>query len=80
VSACRSCGARIVWAETISGRRMPVDADPAPDGNLVLAYSSPGAAPMAVVVTPSQPMLDDPPRYLSHFVTCPNAEHHRKDR
>jgi hypothetical protein len=61
---------------------MPVDPDPVPDGNLVL---TPGGAaisshdvPLAAVVDPAQPTLDDPPRYRSHFATCPNADQHRR--
>ena len=79
MTACRSCGAPVTWATTVNRRRMPVDADPVPDGNLVLAYPSPGAPPLAVVVDPDAPMIDDPPRYRSHFSTCPNADQHRKD-
>ncbi len=78
MSTCRSCGARILWATTTNDRRIPIDADPVPDGNLVLTYPSPAAA-LAIVVDPAQPMLDDPPRYVSHFSTCPNADQHRKD-
>jgi hypothetical protein len=59
---------------------MPVDRDPVPDGNLVLTYPSPGALPLALVVDPAQTMLDDPPRYVSHYVTCPQADQWRKDR
>lgn len=78
MSSCRSCRAPIVWASTVNGRSMPVDRDPVPDGNLILTYPSPGSA-LALVVDPDQTMLDDPPRYVSHFVTCPNADQHRKD-
>lgn len=33
---CRSCGAEIYWAKTEAGKLMPVDAEPAEDGNCVL--------------------------------------------
>ena len=79
MSNCNSCGAPIRWAETTNGRRMPVNAEPDPDGNVVLLYPSPGAA-LAMIVDPGQTTLDDAPRYLSHFATCPNADQHRKDR
>jgi hypothetical protein len=81
VSACRSCRAPIVWARTVNGKRMPVDRDPTPDGNLVLAV--PGVddtEPYVTVVDPDQPMLDDPPRYRSHYATCPDADRWRKQR
>src|SRR5436190_23930286 len=34
--ACRSCGRPVWWATTTHGKRMPVDAAPAPDGNLII--------------------------------------------
>lgn len=55
---------------------MPFDAEPVPDGNVVLTYPSPGGA-LALVVDPDQTSIDDPPRYVSHFATCPNAARHR---
>jgi hypothetical protein len=77
-TACRSCGATIEWAVTANRKSIPLDPDPHPDGNLVLVWTSPGRQPMALVVNPHEPMLDEPPRYRSHFVTCPNADQHRK--
>lgn len=58
---------------------MPIDPDPVTDGNLVLTYPSPGAV-LAIVVDPDQLSIDDSPRYVSHFATCPNADQHRKER
>jgi hypothetical protein len=79
VSVCRSCGAPILWATTAAGgKRIPLDPDPQPDGNLLLTYPSPGSAPLAVHVDPEQLALDDQLRYLTHFVTCPQADQHRK--
>jgi hypothetical protein len=80
MSACRSCGAPVLWAVTDGGRRMPVDRDPAPAGNLVIADRHPDGTPHMTVVDPEQLLLGDPPRYLSHFVTCPHANEHRKLR
>jgi hypothetical protein len=31
---CRSCEAPIVWAKTANNRRMPLDPEPVPDGNV----------------------------------------------
>jgi hypothetical protein len=77
--------AEIVWAVTAAGKRMPVDAQPNPDGNLVLApAASPGQPPTAYVAPApilllggSTPRMD---RYTSHFATCPNAAQHRRPR
>lgn len=71
---CRDCPAEIVWATTALGKRMPVDADPHPEGNVRL-IPQPGAAPTAVTLR-----IDDlrsalaagAELYRSHFVTCPN--------
>jgi hypothetical protein len=33
---CNSCGAPIRWSRTLKGSYMPLDAEPNPDGNVVL--------------------------------------------
>ena len=64
-SRCPSCKAEIVWTITSKGKHMPVDAKA--QAGFVLSD-------------------DDPPRaiggaiHVSHFATCPNADHHRKER
>jgi hypothetical protein len=35
-AACRYCGVKIRWVETEAGRRMPVNLDPDPNGNVVM--------------------------------------------
>ena len=81
-SACRSCGAEIVWLVIRpGGRRMPVDLEPAPEGN-VLADLAQGVG----VVIPTGALADmkadtpDEPFYLSHFATCPQAGEWRRKR
>jgi hypothetical protein len=83
VTACGSCGAAIRWAVTVNGKRIPVDDAPVRDGNLVLSDPTPGAyAPLAAHYSPpDEPLLpgfDEPPRFVSHFATCPNADRHRR--
>lgn len=80
MTACRSCGAPIRWAVTVNGKRMPLDEQPDPDGNLVLSDPTPGAyAPTVAFTTQNTlPLPDDPPRFTSHFATCPNADQHRR--
>jgi hypothetical protein len=40
VTACRSCGARILfarhWATPITGKLMPIDAEPSPTGRVLI--------------------------------------------
>ena len=67
ISKCRSCGAKIIWATTERGKRMPLDA--VADTRIVLEHRD-GQPPLARVVA----------TYVSHFTTCPNAAEHRKKR
>lgn len=64
---CRSCGAPIQWVWTVTGKAMPLDPEPHPDGNVELIDG--------VAHVHSQPCPDG---YLSHFVTCPQGAHWRK--
>jgi hypothetical protein len=94
-ATCRSCGADIVWAETVpAGRKVPLDAatvDPTARGALILvgnryAYGHADLADriaqrQAVSVARAEDVIRS--RYdahLSHFATCPTADRHRKDR
>jgi hypothetical protein len=79
VTACRSCGAPIIWLTIRPGsRRMPVDAEPSPSGNIIADLDQ----AMGVVVSAEplrQMKVDTPdePFYLSHFATCPQADRWR---
>lgn len=73
--SCRSCGAPIEWALTTAGKRMPLDLEPAPQGNLVLDDDG---VVWAVAAAPVALLAKKPPLRQSHFATCPNANHHRK--
>lgn len=88
-TVCRSCGAPIRWAVTTNGRRIPIDAEPHPEGNLAIAGQGAGGRisfdPTVRLIPKAQ--LDDfrqkhpgTPLYLSHFATCPNADTHRRNR
>lgn len=85
VALCRACKQPVEWVESENGRRMPIDPNPDPKGNLVRIG-------MAEVVNPSTlrhervPIMgvvkaDDPTpaaRYISHFATCPHADKLRR--
>jgi hypothetical protein len=71
---CRSCGAPIVWAETVKGRRIPIDAQPAHDGNIRLEDRGQFVPPLAHVLTGQ---IENTQRWRSHFASCPNAAQHR---
>lgn len=70
-SACRSCGAEILWVLTANQKRMPVDALPVENGNLVLDPAN-GDVPHVRVVKAGEGT------HVSHYVTCPQREEWRK--
>ncbi len=76
MAKCRSCGAEIRWIVTASGRRMPLDAEPHPEGNI----DADGEGTGYVVKGPQagDTLIHGRPLYRSHFATCPFAAQHRK--
>jgi hypothetical protein len=83
VSKCRTCGASIFWVATAAGKLMPVEAQPSPDGNVLVDDLGGGLVWRATVLGPGELELvklaePDRPRYLSHFATCAHAELHRR--
>lgn len=71
MSACRSCGARIVWATTTSGKAAPFEIDETGKWEI-------GADGVARRFPDAK--FASPERYTSHFATCKNAASHRKAR
>lgn len=76
MSVCRSCGAPILWATTAAGKSMPLDPEPAENGNVEAVADAHGR--WSVVAVHAQPPVFGGPLYLAHFVTCPNAAEHRR--
>lgn len=70
---CASCGKPIFWIVTPNKAKMPVDATPTLDGNVIVdtAWST-------GVVLPRDAPRGDSPRYTSHFATCAQAAYHRR--
>jgi hypothetical protein len=73
VSSCRSCNAPVLWVATATGKQMPIDAIPVPDGNIILDTDR-----IAHVLPDAAQPPPDVLRYVSHFATCPNATQHRR--
>ena len=75
---CRACRADIVFAGTVNGRPMPVDALPQPGGNVRLRDDD-GFARAEVLGPLEQQLADDEgePLHYSHFATCPDADEFR---
>lgn len=76
MATCRSCGAEIRWALTVkNGKHIPIDAQPVPDGNIVIEYRNGGDE--ARPATDADRKLKRP-LYKSHFATCTDAPEWRK--
>jgi hypothetical protein len=58
---------------TASGKKMPLDSKPDPNGNVILRQG------VAHVLKRGETPDTGTTRYTSHFSTCPNAQSHRKD-
>ena len=80
---CSSCGAPICFAEhAVSGRRMVLNADPDPGGNILVRVLD-GPRRVATVLPPARAAAEQTTGttlFTSHFATCPNAEAHRRRR
>lgn len=77
-AACRSCGAGIRWALTAaSGALIPLDELPVVDGNLAVTRKGNGDL-IARVLKQGEAAGPHERRGTSHFVTCPNANAHRR--
>jgi hypothetical protein len=68
LGTCRSCGAKVEWAELTSGRRMPFDPP-------IVAVRSQGSVLDGRVIE-----MVDSAVSISHFATCPDANKWRKNR
>lgn len=75
MARCHSCGQEIEWAFTEKDKRMPLDADPREDGNLVVVSrraSEYGMTPVVRYVKAGEG------NRVSHFATCPDSGRHRR--
>src|SRR3972149_2281009 len=76
---CRSCDAPIYWAQTVSsGKAMPVDAEPVPDGNVVLLDC--GGTVIARVLGRGETPPPGAVLRRAHHSTCPQADPWRRGR
>lgn len=75
-STCKSCGAAIRWVTMPSGKRMPLDAAPHPDGHIAIHSDGLRAAVLSTIELAEYRGRVD--LYRSHFATCPQADRHRK--
>jgi hypothetical protein len=69
---CRSCGALVIWCTTTNGNPAPIDAEPAPDGNVRLEPRD-GRGPLARVLTKAElagTSFGATGLRKNHFATC----------
>lgn len=90
-SLCRSCSARILWAQLLdeAGERqkkpdgkmkaIPVDFEPVADGNVVV-FHRPGQGIVARVLKKGEAPPAGARLRRTHFSTCPQAAQHRRPR
>lgn len=79
IRSCKTCGERIRWVITNTGKRMPIDAWPNTQGNVVLEDR--GGQLVASVLRERQAIARrnaGHELFISHFATCPQAATHRK--
>jgi hypothetical protein len=67
-TTCRSCGAAIVFAKPLIGKRGPYEADN--NGAWILEN---GVAKHVGAPTPIEALTSKVQRYTSHFAKCPQA-------
>lgn len=93
-SACRSCGAPLLWALTVKNRRIPLDPTPIEVGRrgaMVLvddqwAYTPDDLAQRIAeklnvdLAKAHDHLVARYPAHTSHFATCPDAPRHRRNR
>lgn len=80
-SQCSTCHASIYWAvNPATGKTNPIDAEPSPKGNVLLAYRPRSGRLEATYITKDTPLtsLEGRRRYQSHFATCAQAKQHRR--
>lgn len=69
-TTCKRCGQRVNWAITRKGKRMPVDPQPDPEGNLAVHRDGKGEFRARVLVDGEEPAGYER-RCMPHFATCP---------
>lgn len=74
VVKCGLCPARVVWAVTEVGERMPVDADPYPGGMLLLGWRGEVLRSRVALRADRVPGQ----MYRSHLASCPAAAWRRR--
>jgi hypothetical protein len=76
IERCRSCDAPIIWATSVNGKAMPINAEPVENGNVALQPRQ-GMGPLAVVLSVAK-RFGRTDLHTSHHSNCPQANGWRK--
>jgi hypothetical protein len=76
--ACRTCNAPITWVITPTGGHMPLNPEPADDGNIWIATLTADGKMVIGVALHHDGVPEGQTAYVSHFVDCPQAQSWRK--
>lgn len=73
---CKGCGRAIVWKLTVKGKKMPLDPESVPDGNIVINPSDLVVVLDRERIAALEARADRArwPRFVSHFATCTQRE------
>ena len=77
---CARCKQPLRWVRTERGKRMPLNPDPVPDGNVAIVDGVVVVLAPAVLSRMRAEGLDKLELYKSHFATCPYAGEFRRPR
>lgn len=81
MSACRSCGAQVLWVKLVPTNRLnPLDPTPSRSGNIRMLGVRKAVARVLSKADLETAALASEDLYTSHFATCPNAKQHRKGK
>lgn len=69
-STCRKCGKAMDWARTELGKPMPLDLEPHPNGNVVIASVDRYSVPTVHVLNKYEMATDTRQRRFAHAATC----------
>jgi len=71
MATCRSCGARIEWGLTPSGKKLPLDAAPDRERGTVLLRGGYAVTLVGAELEAARRFRHD--LYVSHYATCPQG-------
>lgn len=69
-TACNYCAKQIIWLRTRTGAFMPVDAQPAPNGNVLRSGDHAGVLGKNQAAAAR---AEGAPLHLHHAINCPDA-------